>query len=467
MTDQIHYLSLLQISDLIRTRRLSCVEVCEHSLARIRDLDGALRSFVRVLPDEALATARQADREIAGGLRRGPLHGIPIGVKDLIDVAGVITGCGMEIFQDRPAATTDATVIARLRRAGAVIVGKLHMSEGAGLSHHPKLPHPVNPWSADHWTGASSSGSGVAPAAGLCFGALGSDTGGSVRHPSIACGLSGIKPTWGRVSRHGVFPLAESFDHIGPMARSTADAAAMLQVIAGEDPLDPTTLPEPVPDYLGLLHGSVAGLAIGVDWRLAREDVDSAVVENFNQAVAVFEQMGARIREVTVPPLKPGLRAMMPRLLAELGVAHEATFPAMADRYGPDLRGMIERGAAFTAVDLAKANQALTQFRGAMQKLLADIDLLLTPAAPALTPTWEELDGISRNTAAVTERIGRYTTAFNASDNPALCVPSGLAPNGTPLAIQLVGPRLSEALLLRAGHAFEGATGFTSSHPSL
>jgi amidase len=230
-----HYDSLLSVSDRIRSGALRAADVTAELLARFARYDGRLHSALMVLADDAMAQARQADAEIAAGRWRGPLHGVPIGVKDLLWTKGLPTTGGMDVLRDfRP--EEDATVVARLKQAGAVIIAKLHMTEGATFNHHPSFPRPVNPWSGAHWSGVSSSGSGVAPAAGLCFGAIGSDTGGSIRMPSAANNLTGIKPTWGRVSRHGLIHLAESLDHLGPMARSAVDAAAILQAIAGWDP---------------------------------------------------------------------------------------------------------------------------------------------------------------------------------------------------------------------------------------
>jgi amidase len=461
------YLSLVEVSGRIRRRDISAHEVTAAALARIEAHDSRLNSFAMVLRDSALDQARQADAEIAQGLWRGPLHGVPIGIKDLLDMAGLPTGCGMPLRQNDPA-TTDATLITRLKRAGAVLIGKLHMTEGATLAHHPSLPRPVNPWGEAYWTGVSSSGSGVATAAGLCYGALGTDTGGSIRMPSFACGLAGIKPTWGRVSRHGLYPLAQSLDHIGPMARTVADAAAILDVIAGEDPADPTTLPDPPPDYLsGLDSGGLKGVSIGVDRAFVETRVDPLVIENLNAALSVLESLGARIMPVEFPDTGPLVASIMPLMVAEVSSAHTATFPAMAELYGPDLRGMIESAQAFSAVDVARAVHGRAAFSGEVRKLFRDVDLLITPGAPAPTPTWDELDALSGEMGAVLDRVARYTLPFNATGSPTLSLPSGFAPSGLPLGIQLIGPHLGEALLCRAGHAFQMATAHHTQHPRL
>src|SRR4051795_12647075 len=258
-TTDLHYLGLVDVGRKIQAKELSPVEATKAMLGRIEKLDSKLKSFAHVMADSALADAATAEKEIASGRIKGPLHGVPVAVKDLCWAKGAPAAHGMTIHRDfRP--TEDATVVARLKEAGAIILGKLQQTEGAYADHHPKIDPPKNPWNADLWPGASSSGSGVATAAGLCFGSLGSDTGGSIRFPSAANGITGLKPTWGRVSRHGVFALAESSDHVGPMARSAADAGAILGVIAGRDSSDPTTLVAPVPDYLAELDKGIRAL---------------------------------------------------------------------------------------------------------------------------------------------------------------------------------------------------------------
>ncbi len=265
--DALPYRSLTEVAGLIRSGALSPVEVTRTILERIERLEPQLHSYATVTAELALEQARQAEGEIQSGRYRSALHGVPIAVKDLCFTKGIRTACGTTILADwQP--EIDATVVERFRTAGAVLLGKLQMTEGAFADHHPQIARPRNPWHPDHWAGASSSGSGAATAAGLCYGSLGSDTGGSIRFPSAANGVTGLKPTWGRVSRYGVFPLSDSLDHIGPMARSAADCAALLGVIAGADANDPTTLTAPVPDYLaGLAEGVLGarGLRIGID----------------------------------------------------------------------------------------------------------------------------------------------------------------------------------------------------------
>jgi amidase len=274
MTDDLHYLELTELAVRIKARDVSPVVVARAQLDRTAALDGTLASYALVNADSAMAQARAAEAEIATGRYRGPLHGVPIAVKDLFWTKGVPSAGGMAIHKGfRPA--EDATVVRRLRDAGAVLLGKLQMTEGAYSDYHPSITPPKNPWGAEYWPGISSSGPGVATAGGICFGALGSDAGGSIRWPSAANGVTGLKPTWGRVSRHGAFELAATLDHVGPTARSTADAAAILAAIAGGDLNDPTARLDTVPDYLAAAQQGVQGLRIGVDPAWNSGDVDA------------------------------------------------------------------------------------------------------------------------------------------------------------------------------------------------
>src|SRR5271167_2969759 len=303
MTSDLHYLELTEIARRLHAREISPVEATTAQLARIERLDGALKSYAHMMAQAALIRARAAEAEIMRGEIRGPLHGVPIAVKDLCWTQGVPTAAGMAIYKDfRP--TADATVVRKLYAAGAVILGKLQLTESAYADHHPNVTPPRNPWNADAWPGASSSGSGVATAAGLCYGSLGSDTGGSIRFPSAANGVTGLKPTWGRVSRYGVFELAASLDHIGPMARSAADCGAILGVIAGEDPKDTTTLPGGPSDYLAGLDDGIRGLRIGYDPVWAETAVDEQTVAVVKAARETLASLGATIVEIKAPDSK-------------------------------------------------------------------------------------------------------------------------------------------------------------------
>lgn len=462
----IHYDSLLSVSERIRSGEVSSVGLTAHLLDRIARYDRRLHSALLVLSDAALEQARQADAEIAAGHWRGPLHGIPIGVKDLLWTEGLPTTGGMELLRDfQP--EQDATVVARLKQAGAVIIAKLHMTEGATFNHHPVFPRPVNPWSAAHWTGVSSSGSGVAPAAGFCFGAIGSDTGGSIRMPSAANNLTGIKPTWGRVSRHGLIHLAESLDHLGPMARSAADAAAILQAIAGWDPAESTSLCDPVPDYLAQMDGGVAGATLGIDWTFAAGGMAPEIVASLEDTRAVLEKLGMRVREVTFPWNDTEMADSRTLFGAEIALAHEAYFPAQADRYGAWLRGTLEQVVQIRGIDVARGQMLRERFRGRLRALFGEIDMLLVPALGKPLPTWEEMEPMAQGEVPMDMDLMRFTSPFNLAGVPTITLPAGFGPAGLPLGIQLAGPWLAEPALIRAGVAFQKETQFHERHPDL
>jgi amidase len=342
-SDDVCLLDLVEIGRRVQARQLSSFKITQAALDRIARLDGRLKSYVTLTAELALTQAAHADTEIARGQIRGPLHGVPIALKDLCHTKGIPTSAGMTIHKDfRP--ERDATVVTRLREAGAVLLGKLKLTEGAYFTHHPSIDPPINPWSAAHWAGASSSGSGVATAAGLCYGSIGADTLGSIRYPSTMNGITGLKPTWGRVSRAGVFTLAQSLDHVGPMTRGAADAAAMLGAIAGADPDDPTAVYEPVPDYLGGIGEGVHGLRIGIDRALIAAGADTDMLRATEEGAAVFTRMGALLRDVSFPSPDAVVRDAVSLCRVEAAVAHEATFPSRAAEYGPVLARALDTG---------------------------------------------------------------------------------------------------------------------------
>jgi len=383
----------------------------------------------------------------------------------LMAIAGVRTSAGMPIHKDRKP-DHDATVVTRLRAAGAVILGKLELTEGAYAAHHPNITDPVNPWNADYWPGVSSSGSGVATAAGLCFGSLGSDTGGSIRFPSLACGVVGLKPTWGRVSRYGVFPLSETLDHIGPMTRSVGDAAAMLGALAGADDNDPTSLSAEVPDYLAALAAGVRGIRIGIDERFNGNGVDAAVADALGTAINVLRGEGAQIQAVNMPPHDDVVDSWLPICSAEAAVGHSATYPSRADEYGPVTGGLLATGVALSGAEYAQATIHRRNFSGQLAKLFDTVDLIAAPSMVVPTPRLDGMDELLGAPGAL-ERLIRFTAPFDHSGSPTLSLPCGFSEAGTPLGFQLIGRHLDEGLLLRAGHAFERATMWNARHPEL
>jgi amidase len=462
MTDPA-FLSLHETSKELRARALSPVELTEAMLARIDGLDVSLRSYAHVCPDIALDAARRAESEIGRGEFRGPLHGVPIAVKDLCAMDGTPTRVGSPFVDWRPG--VEATVVVRLREAGAVILGKLQLTEGAFSAHHPAVPPPVNPWHAKMWTGVSSSGSGSATAGGLCFASLGTDTGGSIRFPSHCCGVTGLKPTWGRVSRAGVFPLAESLDHIGPLARSVEDAAAVLGAIAGTDPADPTAAPVPVPDYLASLDGSVRGLRVGYDERYCSEVLAPEIAPMLRDAVDRLRARGATIVPIEVPSGRAVAERFTLLCGIETAVAHEERYPARAAEFGPVLAALIEIGRRADPLDIAKAQRERARFTAAMAHLFTGVDLFVSPSIYTLTPTLEEVEQVVAG-GPVADVVA-FTAPIDASGHPALCLPGGFTEQGVPYGFQLIGRPFGEVDLLRAGHAYQLDTDWHRRHPAL
>ena len=462
-TDDLCLLDLVEVGRRVQAGKLSSVEVTQALLDRIARHDGRLKSYATLTTDLALAQAKQADAEIARGEIRGPLQGVPIAVKDLCNTKGIPTSAGMTIHKNyRP--EHDATVVTRLREAGGVLLGKLQMTEGAFGMHHPSIDPPVNPWSAAHWTGVSSSGSGVATAAGLCYGSLGTDTLGSIRFPSAMNGVTGLKPSWGRVSRAGVFALAQSMDHVGPMTRTAADAAAMLGAIAGADPDDPTATQEPVPDYLGGISEGVRGLRLGIDRELIAAGTDADMVRVVDEAAAMLVRLGAVRRDVRVPSLDVVVRDALSLCYVEASVAHEATYPSRAAEYGPVLAGALETGRSLDGLALTKILLRRAAFRGQLNALFRDIDLLILPAMDRATWTLAALTAAGRTPPALEARL-RFTAPFDMSGHPTLTLPGGKTANGLPVGFQLVGRHMEEALVLRAGHAFQEVTDWHRRRP--
>ena len=464
-TRDLHYCELVEIGQRIQKRELSPVEATQAQLDRIAHLDGQLKSYAYVMASSALEQAHAAGKEIAAGKVRGPLHGVPIAVKDLCWTKDAPTAAGMTIYRDyRP--SEDATVVSRLKGAGAVILGKLQLTEGAYADHHPEIDPPRNPWDAALWSGASSSGSGVATAAGLCYGSLGSDTGGSIRFPSAANSVTGLKPTWGRVSRYGVFELAATLDHIGPMARSAVDCGAILGAIAGSDPNDPTAVLEPVPNYLANLSGSLRGTRIGVDPRWTSEGVDAAAARIFQDALRVAADLGAEILEIVVPDPTAMIDDWFPLCAVETAVAHEATYPSRKSEYGPGLAGLIELGLQQSGKDYQKIVLRREAFKGMVRALFEKVDLLAVPAQTFAAPTLAKMATLGENPELITGLL-RFSCPFDMTGSPTITLPGGFTESDAPVAFQFVGRHFDEARLVAAGDAFQRVTDWHRRHPSL
>ena len=460
-----HYKTISELAPLIESGEISPVELTRSQLDRIEQLDGKLKSYATVTADLAMEQARQAEKEISEGNYRGKLHGIPIAVKDLCDTAGIRTMGGSAVFADNIPAS-DATVVTKLRDAGSVLLGKLNMTEGAMGGYNPKLQLPDNPWKEAHFVGGSSSGSGVATAAGMAFGTLGSDTGGSIRHPSAVCGTVGLKPTWGRVSRHGVMDLAQSLDHVGPLTRSAKDAGIVLQVISGTDPGDPTTLPHDVPDMLSAVGKGVEGLKIGWDDGYSTVDLEPSYAQAVEDAMKVMEGLGAKIVPVKMPEmLREAVAAWGVICTSEAAAAHIETYPSRADEYGVFLRAWLKNGTAHTSVEYAEAHSLRLALNGGLRKTMRDVDVLASaPTSRAGYPVTSDemynMDPKERDPWG-----GRFTVPTDFAGLPTINLPCGLDVNGMPVSIQFAGHHLTEPMLVGIGDAFEGATDFHNLHP--
>jgi amidase len=474
---ELHYLSLLDAAKLIRAKQLSPVDLTRAQLERIDALEPSLMAYAMVTADRAREEARRAEAEIQSGHYRGPLHGVPVAVKDLCFTAGTPTRGGSGALANH-VPTYDATVVERFRRAGAVLLGKLNTTEGAMLGYHPAFEVPRNPWGEDRWPGWSSSGPGVATAAGLCFASLGTDTGGSIRQPAAANGVVGVKPTWGRVSRYGVLGLAPSLDHVGPLTRRVADAAAVLGVIAGPDEHDLTTLPNAVPDYLAKIDEGIEGVRIGFDEAYAVDGVQREVADSIRAALKALEDLGGRIVQVTAPVYDGERQSAWGTIAGAEAVAqHAATFPVDADRYGAFFRAFLEKGSRVGGVDYAKADLARREMTGQFNRLFQEIDILVCPSHPyeacrydpedAYSGTDREAGKIAGVPLSCLAGCGRFLQPFNFCGYPTLSLPCGLSEDGLPLSMQLIAAPLAESVLFRAGQAYENTTEWHTQRPPL
>ncbi len=456
-----HYLELREVANLLKLREVSPVELAGAMLRRVEELDPGLGAFTQVLADSAMASARRAESEIRRGLYRGPLHGVPVAVKDIFSTEGFATAAGMAMHRSRVGAE-NATAIDRLGDAGAVLIGKLTLTEGVYAEHTAPYAAPRNPWSRNHWSGASSSGSAVSVAAGLCFGALASETGGSIKLPSAANGVTGIKPTWGRVSRHGVFELAASLDHVGAMARSAADTAVVLGAIAGPDPKDPTASRVAVPDYLAALDEGVRGLRIGLDPAWTHAGVDSSTSGALDGAIGVLVDMGATTHDVRLPDGNAMIWDWFGVCAVETALAHEATYPSCEAEYGPALKDLLKTGHALSAMEHQRLLQRRDAFSRAFDAVFDHVDLIALPVLSFPAPTIQRMADVDDSLIA---GLHRFTCPFNMSGHPGIVLPCGFTRERTPIVFQLVGRRFAEASLFAAGHAFQQATHWHRVHP--
>jgi len=456
------WLSLTEAARLVRDKKVSPVDLTQTCLRRIERLNPKLNAFITVTAESAMAQAREAEAAIQKGQWRGPLHGIPLALKDLFDTAGVKTTAASGLFKDRVPAQ-DAEIVRRLKDAGAVLLGKLNMHEfaygGSGVISYYGPVH--NPWSLDHEAGGSSSGSAVALAAGLCYGSVGSDTGGSVRQPSAYCGTVGLKPTYGRVSTRGVIPLSWLYDHVGPMTRTVADAAAMLQVLAGYDPDDANSADQPVPDYAAPLRQSGA-LRVGVPRAYFYEGLHPEIESAMSAALAVIGKLASSVHDIEMPASNDTTI-----LRAEAYAYHAEYAKKSPELYQPETLKRIRAGEDVTTATYIQARRQVEQYRHNIRKLFGAVDLLVTPTTPAPPFTISELLADMDNLRTKEVLTLRNTRPFNILGLPSISVPCGFTKAGLPIGLQISGAPWAEGNVLRLAHAYEQQTDWHRKKPEV
>jgi amidase len=476
-TDETTWLGISELQRKIGKGTLSASAVVDSFLSRIERLDPTLQAYSVLWPERARTRASQLDEAQTAGEPVGALHGVPVAIKDLCDVAGEPTRAGTTALGAVPA-TENSEVVDRLEAAGAIILGKTKMTEGAFVTHHESVEPPVNPWNADRWTGISSSGSGVCVSGGLATAALGTDTGGSIRYPSAACGLTGLKPTHGRVSLRGVFPLADSLDHIGPMAHSTDDAARLFSVLCATDPRDPWSLAHnPSAATESALVPNVRGIRIGFDIGYCEDGVDPEITRAVRDALDVYRGMGAEIVEFALPSMDEVLAAWVFLGSAEIATAHAETYPNKKEEYGAALAETIETGLSVSGREVARAWKTRLAFsrrlegcfEGGSETCPADapegLDAIIAPVIPGRFPANTNLsDAASMPEVAIAMR---FTSPFNLSGSPSLTLPCGFDVDAAPIGMQLVGAHRDESRLLALGSSFQSTTDYHRRHPDL
>jgi aspartyl-tRNA(Asn)/glutamyl-tRNA(Gln) amidotransferase subunit A len=469
LDEDLCYLSIADAAALIAARQLSPVELTRAVLARVLALNPRVNAYITVMAEAATLQASQAEAAVMGGGYLGPLHGIPMGLKDLFDTGGVRTTAGSKLLAER-VPEEDAAVVARLKGAGAIIVGKLNMHEFAyGITNeNPHYGAARNPWDLDRITGGSSGGSGAATAAGMCVASLGTDTGGSIRIPACFCGIVGLKPTYGRVSRRGVVPLSPTLDHVGPMTRTVEDAAIVLQAIAGHDPNDPGSLDAPVPDLRADIRGGLRGTRVGVMGGFITEPMGPGVKQAVTAAFEKLEGLGASVEPVELP-FQPQARMVNGSIIsAEAASYHQTTMESNPGDYDPATLERLAGGRRLLATSYVQALESRRRIRDQLLAVMDGLDLLALPMEPLVAPL---IGGgevtLGRRTTDVRGAVTKYTGLFNLTGFPAISLPCGFTPEGLPVGFQLVAKPLEEAALLRAAYAYEEASGWGQRRPPL
>jgi aspartyl-tRNA(Asn)/glutamyl-tRNA(Gln) amidotransferase subunit A len=448
--------TVTELADLIKTREVSPIEVTENILEYIDHINPKTNAYISITADTALERAREAETEITAGNYKGVFHGVPIALKDNIYFGKELTTMASKIHGNF-IPEYDATVTAKLREAGAIFTGKLNMHEYAwgADNNNPHFGAVHNPWNPEKIPGGSSGGSGAAVASHSAYSSLGTDTAGSIRIPSASCGTVGLKPTHGRVSKYGVYPLAWTLDHVGPIAKSVADAAAMLSIISGFDVKDPTSANMPVNDYLNGLNGNVKGLRIGINEDYFFKNVDSRVEKIVRDRIADLEKMGAVIKPISIPTLRHAEWIVLSTGLPEASTIHHRNLQTRPNDFGADIRLLFEIGELFSGVDYLQAQQARRQLKREFAQALSEVDVIITPTMPLIPPTiGVNTVDINGNTGSYIENSIRFTGPSNLTGLPALSVPAGIA-EGMPVGLQIIGRAFDEARILNVGMAIE------------
>ena len=466
---ELFYLSAGELAPMIRDREVSPVEVVEAHLARIDALEPTLNSFITLLPGEAMAAARQAEQEIQAGRYRGPLHGIPLGLKDLYYVGGVRNTSGSRLFDDF-IPDFDCTIAARFKEAGTILLGKLNMHQLAfgPTGENPDHGHMHNPWNPELITGGSSGGSGSAAASGQCTLTMGSDTGGSIRIPSALCGLAGLKPTYGRLSRYGLNALSWSLDHPGPMTRTVEDCALVMNAVAGYDPNDPASADVPVPDYTRALTGDIRGLRVGVPREYFEVPIDPQVEQAARRAIDLLGELGATVTEVSWPMFHDCWAISTTILTSEATAYHSKLVRTHGSQLYPPVRLRIEAGLFISAADYLQAQRARNLFIHQSRDLFKEVDILAGPMEPITAPRLLDTEvKVGDTMVGSIPALTQYNRPFNLNGFPAITVPCGFSDDGLPIGLQLAGRPFDEETVLRVGHAYEQATEWHNRRPPL
>jgi aspartyl-tRNA(Asn)/glutamyl-tRNA(Gln) amidotransferase subunit A len=458
-------LSIRDASEMARRRKVSPVELTNACLAQIEKLNPTLNAFITVTRESAAAQARAAEAEIQHGNWRGPLHGIPIALKDLFDTAGVRTTAGSGVFKDR-VPTEDAEVVRKLKAAGAVLMGKTNMHEFAfgGSSLVTYFGGVHNPWKPAYIAGGSSGGSAAAVAGRLCYGALGSDTAGSIRQPAAYCGLAGLKPTYGLVSARGVIPLSWSLDHVGPLARTVEDSAILLQAIAGYDPEDTASISMKIPDYAAALRMSPATLRLGVAREFFFEGLDAEIERAMSEALTVLKRLTASMKDVKVSAsTQEQLRSTV--RLAEAYAYHAKMMAATPDLYQPETLARLRPAKDVDTVTYIQARRELEHTRRTIGQIFQSVDALITPTSPILPPAIAEFPADRNGSADFVSRNIRDTSPFDVYGWPTISVPCGFSSSGLPIGLQISAALGQDARVLQLAHAYEQATDWHNRRP--